>query len=317
MSVCAYAPASIGNVGVGFDTLGASLAPIDGTELGDKVYARFSDAFELKLDGPFVSKLPKDPKHNIVTLCQDIFNKAMKAKSLSVQPVSFTLDKRLPVGSGLGSSASSVVASFVALNALYDSPFNQDELLRLMGEAEGCVSGSVHYDNVAPSYVGGLTLMTGLSAPSFVNVPVFENWYWVICYSGVKVSTAEARKILPQQIDMQTALRYGRYLSNFVHASFDKNEALAQSMIVDVIAEPYRKSLLPRFDEARSKSVELGAKAFGISGSGPTVFAVCDSLENATSIHEWLCENYIQKDYGFGHICRLRTEGASVEMIKG
>lgn len=317
MSVCAYAPASIGNVGVGFDTLGASLEPIDGSELGDKVYAHFADKFELKLEGPFVNKLPKDPKQNIVTLCHDIFNNAMKVKALAVKPVSFTLDKRLPVGSGLGSSASSVVASFVALNALYDYPFNQDELLSLMGEAEGCVSGSVHYDNVAPSYVGGLTLMTGLASPSFVNVPVFENWYWVICYSGVKVSTAEARKILPQKVDMHTALSYGRYLSNFVHASFSKNEALAQSTIVDVIAEPYRKSLLPGFDEARSTSVEFGAKAFGISGSGPTVFAVCDSLEHAQSIHKWLCENYIRKDYGFGHICRLRTEGASVEVIKG
>ena len=305
----AYAPASIGNVSLGFDVLGAALEPVDGTALGDVVEVQRADAFALHVAGPFAHKLPADENTNIVTHCYEHFIEACVKYGHATHPLAMTLHKNLPIGSGLGSSASSIVAAFHALNAHFDSPFKQDELLHMMGELEGQISGSIHYDNVAPCYLGGMTLMTGQSSPVTVALPLMENWYWAICYSGISVSTSAARDILPKTVDLPDALTFGRQLGVFVHALHANNEQLAASVMQDVIAEPYRKSLLPGFDEARAYSMEHGALAFGISGSGPTVFAVCRDQAQAQHIAAWLDNNYKQNEDGFSHVCRIPQAG--------
>lgn len=309
----AYAPASIGNVSLGFDVLGAALEPIDGSVLGDEVIIEDAQRYGLTVSGPFAHKLPQDPATNIVTHCYHYFAEQAKSAGVAVSPVHIELKKNLPIGSGLGSSASSIVAAFHGLNAHFGSPFEQDALLMMMGELEGQISGSIHYDNVAPCYLGGLTLMTGQDSPVTASLPVMSNWYWVACYSGISVSTAAARDILPKDIPLSTALTFGRQLGIFVHALHSNDASLAASVMQDVIAEPYRKSLLPRFDEARATSVEAGALAFGISGSGPTVFAVCDDLAVAQRVQAWLNDNYIQNEDGFSHICRIPLEGATAK----
>ena len=309
----AYAPASIGNVSLGFDVLGAALEPIDGSILGDEVIIETASNYGLTVSGPFAHKLPQDPATNIVTHCYHYFAEQAKAQGVSVTPVHIELKKNLPIGSGLGSSASSIVAALHGLNAHFDEPFERDALLLIMGELEGQISGSIHYDNVAPCYLGGLTLMTGQSSPVTASLPVIKQWYWVSCYSGISVSTAAARDILPKDIPLSTGLVFGRQLGIFVHALHTNDAELAASVMKDVIAEPYRKSLLPRFDEARAYSEEVGALAFGISGSGPTVFAVCDDLAVAQRVQAWLNDNYIQNEDGFSHICRLSSEGATAK----
>lgn len=307
----AYAPASIGNVSLGFDVLGAALQPLDGSVLGDEVIVADADAFKLDVTGPFAHKLPGDADSNIVTRCYHYFCEKMQTSGKSVNPVQLTLHKNLPIGSGLGSSASSIVAAFYGLNAHFDKPFDENTLLLMMGELEGQISGSIHYDNVAPCYLGGMTLMTGNDDAVTASLPVVKTWYWVVCYSGISVSTAAARDILPKQVEMSTALAFGRQLGVFVHALYQDDHALAASVMQDVIAEPYRKSLLPGFDEARAFSTENGAMAFGISGSGPTVFAVCDDYKQANVIADWLNSNYVQNEDGFSHVCRIPAQGAS------
>ena len=308
----AYAPASIGNVSLGFDLLGAALKPVSGESLGDWVEVVDANSFALSVDGKFAHKLPGEAKDNIVTLCYEYFNKALATANQAQLSVAMHLHKALPIGSGLGSSASSIVAAFVALNAHADNAFEQDVLLQMMGELEGQISGSIHYDNVAPSYVGGLALMTGENTPVTVKLPSFEHWYWVVCYSGISVSTAAARKLLPKEFSLKDTLNFGRQLSVFVHSLYAKDEALAAKMMTDVIAEQHRKVLLPRFDDARQACEQAGALAFGISGSGPTVFAVAENLEAAEKMQAWLAKEYIQNEDGFSHICKLDDAGASV-----
>lgn len=301
-----YAPASIGNVSVGFDVLGAAVSPVDGQFLGDCVSVEAADAFSLTSKGSFVSKLPSDPKENIVYQCWERFCQAI-GQELSVAMV---LEKNMPIGSGLGSSACSVVAALMALNEFAQQPLDQTQLLALMGEMEGRISGSVHYDNVAPCYLGGLQLILEENGIISQTVPCFDDWFWVMAYPGIKVSTAEARAILPAQYRRQDCIRHGRYLAGFIHACHTRQPMLAAKLMNDVIAEPYRTRLLPGFAQARQAAHDIGALACGISGSGPTLFAICDRQDTAQRMAQWLKENYLQNDEGFVHICRLDNAGA-------
>ncbi|MBT1450431.1 homoserine kinase [Glaciecola sp. XM2] len=306
----AFAPASIGNVSLGFDLLGAALSPVDGEQMGDWVEVKNAESFALSVDGRFASRLPSGASNNIVTRCYDFFQQALASHNKPLLKVAMHLHKALPIGSGLGSSASSIVAAFYALNEHAGKPFDEDTLLVMMGELEGQISGSIHYDNVAPSYVGGMTLMTGQDNPVCSKLPVFDDWYWVVCYSGLSVSTAAARDILPRQYELGTTLTFGRQIGVFVHALHSGEKALAASVMQDVIAEKHRKTLLPKFDEAREYCMAQNGIAFGISGSGPTVFAVANNLDDAKRMQTWLNIHYIQNDDGFSHICHIDTIGA-------
>ncbi len=303
-----YAPASIGNVSVGFDVLGAAVSPVDGTLLGDCVTVDAAPEFSLSSEGHFAAKLPANPRQNIVYQCWERFCQAVNKHV----PVAMRLEKNMPIGSGLGSSACSVVAALVAMNAHCDYPLDENQMLRLMGEMEGRISGSVHYDNVAPCYLGGIQLMLEENSIISQQVPGFSEWLWVMAYPGIKVSTAEARAILPAQYRRQDCISHGRFLAGFIHASHTQQPALAAKLMKDVIAEPYRTKLLPGFVEARQAASSIGALACGISGSGPTMFAVCDREDTAQRLASWLTQHYLQNDEGFVHICRLDTTGARV-----
>lgn len=301
-----YAPASIGNVSVGFDVLGAAVSPIDGSLLGDCVSIEAAKTFSLENKGRFVSKLPKKMEHNIVYQGWELFCERL-GKKLNV---AMTLEKNMPIGSGLGSSACSVVAALMALNEFADKPFDETALLGMMGELEGRISGSIHYDNVAPCYLGGLQLIIEQNGIISQPVPAFENWYWVMAYPGIKVSTAEARAILPDSYSRHDIVNHGRYLSGFIHACHTHQPELAVTMIKDVVAEPYRTQLLPGFAKAREHAKQIGALACGISGSGPTIFTICDDKKIAEDMVQYLQQHYIQNDEGFVHICRLDMAGA-------
>ena len=207
-----YAPASIGNVSVGFDVLGAAVSPVDGSLLGDCVSVEAAEQFSLQNKGRFDSNARRSAgKHRLPVLAA-----FLPAIGKDV-PVAMTLEKNMPIGSGLGSSACSVVAGLMAMNEFCGQPLNDTELLALMGELEGRISGSVHYDNVAPCFLGGVQLMIEENGSS-AEVPCFADWLWVMAYPGIKVSTAEARAILPAQYRKQDAIKHGRLLAGFIHA---------------------------------------------------------------------------------------------------
>ncbi len=306
-----YAPASSANLSVGFDTLGAAVSPIDGSLLGDVVQVEAITAgFELESAGYFVRKLPKEPQKNIVYQAYVLFSERLKLRGVSVRPLRLTLEKNMPIGSGLGSSACSIVAALVALNQFHHEPFSKMELLEMMGELEGRISGSIHYDNVAPCYLGGVQLMVQSLGNICQRLPFFDDWYWVLAYPGIEVSTAEARAILPKSYTRQDVIAQARHLGSFVHACHTKQAQLAALMMKDVIAEPYREALLPHFAEVKQATRDLGALATGISGSGPTIFAIAPDLTTAMKLSTYLEHHYLQNNEGFVHICKVDNEGA-------
>ncbi|GLS82540.1 homoserine kinase [Paraferrimonas haliotis] len=316
--VSAYAPASMGNLGVGFDLLGAALAPVTGEPLGDVVTVERSaveHGLELSVDGEWSDALPLDPQQNIVLKCaQAYYQKAADlGLEITAAPIKLSLTKNLPVGSGLGSSASSVVAALAALNGYYNNAMDKATLLQLMGELEGQISGSIHFDNVAPSYLGGIQLMVGHGDEPSVTVPSFDDWYWLIAYPGISLSTATMRSLLPEQVTLPTTISYGQNLAAFIHASHSKNSPLALANIQDVLAEPYRAEHIPGFVAARAALLELGMSCCSISGSGPTLFSVCRDLSLAEQGLSYLKQHYLQSSQGFAYICRLDPNGCQLE----
>jgi homoserine kinase len=309
-----YAPASIGNLSVGFDALGLALAPMSGALLGDLVrLAPLDDAasgdWQLELVGPFAADLPDDPEDNIVIASCRAYQAASAERGVQVTPLKVTLDKRLPIGSGLGSSASSIVATLEALNRWHDHLLNTLDNFRLMAGMEGRISGEVHLDNVAPCLFGGLRLCPPGSQQEYA-LPWPGAWRAVVCWPGTKLVTREARAVLPDAVPRAVAVRHGAQFAQFVHALHSGKARLAGECIVDHIAEPYRRRLLPGFDEARVELRELGALAVGISGSGPTIFALVNDSDIARRVAAWMAEHYQQNDRGFVHICRADLGGA-------
>ncbi|WP_343189745.1 homoserine kinase [Buchnera aphidicola (Takecallis taiwana)] len=300
-----YAPASIGNINVGFDVLGVAISPENRELLGDCVTIKANNTLHFHNTGEFACQLPQNIEQNIVWKCWNHFCNIIGKKI----PVSITLEKNMPIGSGLGSSACSISATLVAMNQFCKQPLDERKLLSLMGKIEGEISGEPHYDNVAPCYYGGLQLIINENNYISQSIPVFKNWIWIVAWPGIKISTSSARSILPSQYNQKTCIEHSRLLSGFIHASHTQQENLAIQLMRDIIAEPYRIQLIPNFLEIKKKILTLGAINFGISGSGPTIFAICNDNISAQKISKWLKHHYLKNKTGFVHICKLDTQG--------
>ncbi len=324
-SASVFAPASIGNVSVGFDVLGLAVKPIDGTLLGDVVsVSQSTNESSLVVVGQFADKLPKHKEDNIVWSCLQLFNQMLQQAKQTVVHLDIILDKKMPVGSGLGSSACSVVAALAALNTFYKNcyqfSFSKKEMIRLMGKMEAQISGSLHYDNVAPCYFGGLQLMVPDDTILTRTLPAFDDCFYVMAYPGIEVSTKAAREVLPDSYSRADVIAYGQNLATFVDACHRQDKQQAFSVLTDVVAEPYRTNLLPKYQQAHDYLMEQGSLAVGISGSGPTLFCVTDHEEQAQLFAHWLRENYLQdvnaQGQGFVHVCKADDVGASELMAK-
>lgn len=311
--VSSYAPASIGNFAIGFDIMGLSITPYDNEKLGDVVEVLEYDVSMkvsncLVVSGNYAKNLPELPNKNIVYHCLQAFNEILKKKNIEQKNIQLHLIKNLPIGSGLGSSASSVVASLSALNYFYNKLLSADELLILMGDMEEKISGSFHLDNVAPSFLGGLQLI--LSSGLSKRLEIFESWLYVMAYSGEKINTFDARSVLPQNLPLKAHIEHTKNLSSFLVGLQDKNENLVLDNIKDVIVEPNRRVLMPNLVYAREELKKIGCLNTNISGAGPTIFNIVKDIKTANTVKTWLEQNYINKNNGFVKICKLNSGGA-------
>ena len=304
----AYAPASSGNVSVGFDLLGMALKRVDGRELGDRVNVEFSLEDELVNSGEYAHVCPNDKEQNLAWQAYRLFRQKLTADEFP--KVKMELVKSLPVGSGLGSSACSVVASLTALNRLFDEPYSDEELLVLMGEVEAGASGDLHYDNVAPSYFGGLQLMSPHQDKPVIGLPLPSSWYLVMAFPGFAFPTKQAREVLPAKYNKADVIKNGQNLASFVAYLYQGEETLAAKTIKDVVAEPYRGELIDGFLQAKTGLNKLGALSVGISGAGPTLFEIATGLEQAKQFKEYLDQGYVKSRSGFVHICQAAELGA-------
>jgi homoserine kinase len=313
--VVAYAPASIGNVAAGFDLLGAALAPLDGSLLGDLVHIARARESAFLVTGPFASALSDDTRPNLALRARDLFVEAVRATGDKVGPFAITLEKRLPVASGLGSSASSIVATLVALQALCGEPLRGSDLLDLAGRAEGLTSGGMHLDNVAPSLLGGLQLMVPGrdGAPAARRLPWPSGLLLVVVHPEFWLATAESRGVLPDRPGWPEAVDFAGNLASLVHALHSHDQALLARCLRDPIVEVHRAPLVPGFRAAQAAAMALGALGCSLSGSGPSVFAVAEDEAQAGAISTAMRVAFAEAGLeSQGWVCALDPDGARI-----
>lgn len=276
-TVCAFAPATIANLNVGFDTLGLSLSSI-----GDKVEVTENQLFENRItEIANHSSLPTDVHKNCCTVVIAKMQEEIKDSPF----VDVRIKKGFASGSGLGSSSASSAAAAFAYNGLLNDPFKEEELLQFAAEGERIACGAPHLDNVAPALLGGIILLHQNKA---IRLPLPETFYSVSFFPDIEINTSSARSIVPQATSLRTTTIQVSNMGAFVSALYESNYELMKSSLKDLLVEPTRKILIPYFDEMREQSLKSGAITFGISGSGPSVFALAQSNEIAEEVRQEL-----------------------------
>ncbi|HMM12392.1 MAG TPA: homoserine kinase [Bacteroidales bacterium] len=291
----AFAPATVSNLNCGFDVLGFAL-----NEPGDVVEIELDHSGKVQLmgitgDGGL---LPVDPQRNTATAVVRMFLDRLQLS----YGARVWLHKGMPLNSGLGSSAASSVAALVAINHLTGYPMEKKDLLRLAMEGERLACGSAHADNVAPCLYGGLVLIRSYDPLEVIQLPIPESLTCMAVHPHVHIPTREAREAMPKDIPLKTAIAQWANLAGFVSACYSNDHGLLSRSMTDLVAEPVRAPRIPFFDAMRTEALNHGALAFGISGSGPTVFgffdkelqaqhcgkAIADILKNEGIDNEWI-----------------------------
>ena len=268
----AFAPATVANVICGFDIFGLAVeAP------GDEVVAHYHEAPGVSItritgDG---GKLPRVSGANTASAAAH----ALLA-SLGVRHgVALEIHKRMPLGSGLGSSAASAVASVVAVNALLGEPLSRRALLpfALAGERVSCGGESAHADNVAPALLGGFVLIRGYDPLDVISLPAPARLWVALAHPDLVVRTRDARAALPEMVPLRLAVAQWGNAAGLVAGLFLDDDALIARSLHDVIVEPARARLIPGYADARQAALDAGALGCGISGAAPSMFALTTS----------------------------------------
>jgi homoserine kinase len=264
--VTAFAPATVANVGIGFDILGHTVEAV-----GDRVRLRRIEepVVRIRTITGVAGDLPVEPARNTAGRAVQAMHDALKL------PYGFEMDidKGIPLSSGMGGSAASAVAAVVAANALLEQPMTRLQLLKFAMEGEIVASGSVHVDNIAPCLFGGLVLTVGIDHPRVKQIPVPPALRCVLAHPHMHLGTREARAILKTDVTRSDFVWQTANLAGFISGCYSNDLDMIRESFDDVIIEPQRQSLIPGFKDVKRGAMSAGALGCTISGAGPTVFA--------------------------------------------
>ena len=276
-SVKVFSPASIGNIGPGFDVLGLA---IDG--LGDTVEAREISGNEVVIENIFNADhdISNDPDKNTAGIAAKETLRALGIKN----GVGLILTKGMPSGSGLGSSAASAAAGAYAVNKLFNGGLSEDELILAAMKGEAYVSGGYFADNVAPSILGGATLTQSIDPLKVSKLGTIDELILVLIIPNIQILTKDSRDVIPNKIDKRNFITNMANTAS-ITAAFCKNDYdLLKDNLIDVIFEPARTKLIPGLADIKLAALKAGADGCTISGSGPAIFAISNSHQRAKKI---------------------------------
>ena len=264
--VTAFAPATVANVGIGFDILGHTVEAV-----GDRVrlWRIKEPVVRIRAISGIAGELSIDPKNNTAGRAVQ----AMHAALALDYGFEMEIEKGIPLASGMGGSAASAVAAVVAANALLGAPVPRLQLLKFAMEGEIVASGSAHLDNIAPCLFGGLVLTVGIDHPRVKQIPVPAAVRCVLVHPHMLLGTREARAMLKSDVTRSDFVWQTANLAGFISGCYSNDLDMIRDSFNDVIIEPQRHSLIPGFKDVQRGAMSAGALGCSISGAGPAVFA--------------------------------------------
>jgi len=303
-SVRIFCPASVANVSCGFDVLGFCLGPI-----GDEMVVHKSAKPGVRITKIVGQNLPTDPNENVAGVAANAL--------LKDYPSSFGFDieiyKKIKPGSGIGSSAASAAGAVFALNELMGKPLTRKELVQYAMAGEQLASGAAHADNLAPVLLGGFTLVRCNDTLDIIKLPSPKNLYATLLHPKIELKTAHARAILKKTIPLSKAIQQWGNLGAFVSALYTEDYELLSRAMVDKVIEPSRAMLIPEFESIRESALKAGALGSGISGSGPSIYALSEGKARAEKVGEAMLKATQNLDLKVDlHISPINPKGITI-----
>lgn len=299
-----FAPASIANLGCGFDIMGLAL-----DEVGDILEMTASDGEGITITNNTDVPLPENIEENVITpVIRKFFEMTGKKARIDV-----TVCQKIYPGSGIGSSAASSAAAAYGMNELFDCPLSDEDMVICAMEGENLASGGYHADNAAPALLGGIILIRGYEPLDIIQLPIPGNFYCAVVHPRIMVSTKAARSILPKAVPMHDAVSQWGNVGGLVAGLYSGNIGLIGRSMSDSVAEPHRKQFIPGFDELREKIIASGSMAMNISGSGPSVFSLADKRETANRAGEIMKEHFESRGISCEvYVVKVTNKGAKL-----
>jgi homoserine kinase len=303
-TVTVYSPATVANMTCGFDVLGFAL---DGPF--DKMVITKTERKGVEIINKDDYNLPTKPEDNIIGVALLSMLKQVD------EEIGFKVEstKIIKPGSGIGSSAASAAGAVVGANNLLNNRFSQDELMEFALDGEEIASKSRHADNVAPCLYGGISLIRSVEPIDVVRIPA-PILHVTIVHPQIEVKTSESRKLLGDTVPLKDAVTQWGNVGSLIAGLYTSNYDLIGRSLVDVVVEPFRKKLIPMFDEIKAASMIAGSLGGGISGSGPSVFMLSKDAVTAKKIESAIKEVYKNVDFEFNtHTTTISNQGVKLE----
>ena len=296
-----FCPATIANISCGFDVLGLAL-----NSVGDEMTIRKTSEKGIRITKILGQNLPLETENNVA----GVAGLALLSKSDYDGGFEIEIDKRIKPGSGIGSSAASSTGAVWAMNELLGRPFSNLELVQFAMQGEKLASDVAHADNVAPAIYGGFTLVRSYEPLDIIPIPTPSELYATVIHPQIEIKTSDSRKILKTTISMQQGIRQWGNLGGLVAGLFQNDYDLIGRSLQDHIVEPIRSILIPSFDDIKKNAVKAGALGSGISGSGPSIFALSKGEETAKKVAESMKETYQNIGVDFDiHVSKVNSQG--------
>ncbi|NVK07664.1 MAG: homoserine kinase [Tenacibaculum sp.] len=299
-----FSPATVANVSCGFDALGLALETV-----GDTMTFTKTDTKGVKIIKITGADLPLDAQINAA----GVVALAMLEKHPADFGVDITIHKGYTPGSGLGSSAASAAGAAFGVNQLLGNVFSPLQLTQFAMLGEEATCGTPIADNVSAAIYGGFTLVRSYEPLSIVKIPVPTDLRVVAIHPQVEVKTKDARNVLPTEVPLKDAVIQWANVGGLISGLHSNDYQLIADSLIDIIVEPARKTLIPHFDLVKKEALKAGALGAGISGSGPTIFALCKGDATAKNVYKAIQNTYQDKQIDFNMILsKINTEGIKI-----
>ncbi|MEO1545695.1 MAG: homoserine kinase [Bacteroidota bacterium] len=303
-SIKVFCPATIANISCGFDVLGAALDTV-----GDEMIVAKTAEKGIRITKIIGQDLPLETEKNVA----GVAGLALLAQAKYDGGFDIEIHKNIKPGSGIGSSAASSAGAVWAMNALLGKPFSPSELVGFAMQGEKVASQVAHADNVAPALFGGFTLVRSYKPLDIVPLPTPEELYATVIHPQIEVKTSDSRNILKTKITLKDGIQQWGNLGGLVAGLFRSDYELIGRSLQDIIVEPIRSILIPSFEDIKITAMQVGALGCGISGSGPSVFALSKGKANAERVADQMKKVYQPLDIDFDiHISSINQQGIKI-----